>query len=107
MFLFDFKVFGVMNKPQKNRDLSKIDEKQINDILLFWFGKLSDDETFPAERAEKWFKGSKEFDQEIESLFAKVLDDAIEGKRDHWQETPKGTLALIVLLDQFSRNLLS
>ena len=37
--------------------------------------------------------------------FADALRDAKAGAFDHWTETPRGTLALIILLDQFSRNL--
>ena len=52
-----------------------------------------------------WFERSDEFDAELRTRFVYVHDRASAGECDHWTETPKGTLALIVLLDQFSRNL--
>jgi len=52
-----------------------------------------------------WFERSDEFDAELRTRFVYVYDRASAGECDHWTETPKGTLALIVLLDQFSRNL--
>ena len=51
-----------------------------------------------------WFAGGPEVDREIRERFGDVLEQAREGGLDHWAETPRGRLALIIVLDQFSRN---
>lgn len=51
-----------------------------------------------------WFTRSDAFDAEIRSHFVPLMDDAASGALDHWQETPHGALALLLLLDQFPRN---
>jgi uncharacterized protein (DUF924 family) len=52
-----------------------------------------------------WFQGGPEVDTEISERFAQVLEQARRGELDHWADTPRGRLALIVVLDQFSRNI--
>ncbi len=51
-----------------------------------------------------WFQGGPEVDREISERFGEVLEQARRGELDHWANTPQGRLALIVVLDQFSRN---
>ena len=68
---------------------------EIEEILNFWFIECK-----PAQ----WFKKNEEFDRMIEKRFSSAIDDAIEGKLDSWEETETGCLALIILLDQFTRN---
>ena len=65
-------------------------------ILDFWFIETS---------AEKRFKKDEKFDQIIKEKFLSDYELAAKNKLDHWQDTSKGCLALIILLDQFSRNL--
>ncbi len=55
--------------------------------------------------AKKWWQKDDAFDAEIRTRFADTLDAAQAGDLDHWQNTPDGTLALILVLDQFTRNL--
>jgi uncharacterized protein (DUF924 family) len=69
-----------------------------DDVLEFWFAGD------PAAFRELWFKSSAEFDAAC-SRFGGALRDAKAGALDHWTAAPRGTLALIILLDQFSRNL--
>jgi uncharacterized protein (DUF924 family) len=68
------------------------------DILDFWFG----DEPF--QNIQKWFMGGPAFDEEIRSKFGSIIDAAIAGELDHWTETPEGLTALVIVLDQFTRN---
>ena len=64
--------------------------------LAFWF----------SESAQKhWFKPSKASDQEIALRLGALYRQACDGKLDSWAETPEGALALVILLDQCSRNL--
>lgn len=65
------------------------------DILDFWFGA----------GPEKWFAKSDAFDAEVRRRFAETHRDAASGKLDVWAGDAQGMLALILVLDQFSRNL--
>src|SRR5882724_365392 len=76
-------------------------------VLSYWFG----DERDPIDsigalerRGTKWFYGGPEVDREIAARFGGELERARRGDLDAWAETPRERLALIVLLDQFSRN---
>jgi len=73
------------------------------DILNFWFEGL--DLTKKIEKRNLWFKSTPEFDQAIHDNFTQAYEDAAAGKLDEMKETREGCLALILLLDQFSRNL--
>ncbi|MEL6750873.1 MAG: DUF924 family protein [Pseudomonadota bacterium] len=66
-----------------------------DDVLNFWV----------EAGTEKWWTKDDAFDTAIRDAFAHTLRKAERGELDHWQETPNGTLALIILLDQFTRNL--
>lgn len=68
------------------------------EVLDFWF----DGE--PSLHRTVWFEKDAAFDQAC-TRFADALHDAKSGTLDHWAGTPHGALALIILLDQFSRNL--
>lgn len=65
------------------------------DVLDFWF----------AAGPEKWFAKDSGFDAEIASTFGATHTAACRGACDGWMENAQGALALIILLDQFSRNL--
>jgi uncharacterized protein (DUF924 family) len=53
----------------------------------------------------KWFKKDAHFDRAIIERFGRDVEHALVGDLDHWTETPSGALALVLLLDQFSRNI--
>ena len=69
---------------------------KINKILNFWFIETS---------AEQKFKKDLKFDQVIKDKFWNDYELAIQNKLDDWQNAARGCLALIILLDQFSRNI--
>jgi uncharacterized protein (DUF924 family) len=77
------------------------------EVLAYWF-PVEDLLTAGAETLQRqmrwWMRGGPEVDREIVERFGGVLDQARRGELDHWAETPRGRLALIVVLDQFSRN---
>lgn len=54
---------------------------------------------------KKWFAKDDEVDREIARRFGDAHGEASAGRLDHWQTAPQGRLALLLLLDQFSRNL--
>jgi uncharacterized protein (DUF924 family) len=72
------------------------------EVLSFWFG--SRDEGASQKRARLWFGGAPEVDREIRERFGADLEAARRGELDAWADSPRGRLALILLLDQFSRN---
>ncbi len=67
-----------------------------DDVLKFWFEENGRDQ---------WFGKAEAFDEEIESRFAELSHRARDGKLERWVEAPRSCLALIILIDQFSRNL--
>ena len=69
-----------------------------DDVLDFWF---HGDAT---RHRDVWFTKDATFDEAC-GKFTRALQAARDGALDHWAATPRGTLALILLLDQFSRNL--
>lgn len=77
----------------------------IDVVLEFWFGPGADDESVLAERKQVWFSSRPQTDREIRERFAGLVRGAAAGDLDDWSATPRGRLAMIVLLDQFPRNL--
>ena len=71
------------------------------DILDFWFGI---GKTRGKSRPE-WFRKDAAFDEEIRTRFLPTYEEAAAGHLAHWQEQAHDCLALIVLLDQFPRNM--
>lgn len=74
-------------------------------ILKFWFGRVEDTIVPTEHRARIWFGEDPSVDNEIKELFQVDLEKAIAGEYDVWQETSRGQLALIIVLDQFSRHI--
>lgn len=72
-------------------------------ILDFWFGNPT--ETDYGKPRKFWFTKSTETDQKIAKLFTDTYKAAAEGTLNHWQEQPSSCLALIIILDQFPRNI--
>jgi uncharacterized protein (DUF924 family) len=66
------------------------------DILNFWFS---------ARVKPLWFKKSSEFDQEIKQRFHNICQQAATGSLNSWRNQPNDTLALVLILDQFARNM--
>lgn len=77
----------------------------IDDILHFWFGDPQSDDAGYEQRRSLWFNKRDETDQAIRDRYLKLHNQAAAGELDYWQSTPEGCLALILLLDQFSRNM--
>lgn len=77
--------------------------EDINRVIDYWFTPYSPD----APVTQKWFSGPNrdEIDQEIRSNFETSIQQARNHTLDSWTSTPQGSLALIILLDQFPRNI--
>jgi uncharacterized protein (DUF924 family) len=72
-------------------------------VLDFWFGR--EGEEGYGEFREAWFTKDPEFDREIRDRFETVYREAAAGRLDHWKDEARSCLALIILLDQFPRNM--
>lgn len=70
------------------------DSKQ--EILKFWFEELSQ---------EQWFQGGSSLDEQIKERFLPLYELAAQGLCNDWMHSAEGTLALILVLDQFPRNM--
>jgi uncharacterized protein (DUF924 family) len=73
-------------------------------VLDYWFGEIVDDFCVQ-DHSKLWFSADTSLDREIRQRFGERVEEATDGRLRHWCETPQGRLALIVLLDQFSRNI--
>ena len=66
-----------------------------DDVIDAWY----------AAGEERWFTKDAAFDGMLSVRFKSALAEARNGAFDHWAKTPKGALGLVILLDQFSRNI--
>jgi uncharacterized protein (DUF924 family) len=72
-------------------------------VLDYWFGAPGSEEH--GTYREIWYHGGPEVDAEITERFASLYDRAAAGELDHWREQARSCLALILLFDQFPRNM--
>jgi uncharacterized protein (DUF924 family) len=78
---------------------------KVHALLDFWFGDLGLADLPSSDRTNLWFGESEKLKEMITSSFGDVYQAAVAGNYDEWAQTPRGRLALIILLDQFSRYL--
>jgi len=65
------------------------------DVIAFW----------QAAGPDRWFEKDDAFDKEIRERFLGTYEAAATGKLSHWEQSAQGALALLILLDQFPRNM--
>jgi uncharacterized protein (DUF924 family) len=82
-----------------------MEDEPIRRILEFWFSATELDAPQIDSRMERWFSTDPAADQRMREEFSTLLEDALQGRLDHWAATTEGRLALILLLDQFCRNI--
>lgn len=72
-------------------------------VLNFWFG----DPGAPCygRRRQVWFRKDPKFDRQLYDRFLNTYEQAVAGQFNHWPITPEGSLALILIFDQFPRNM--
>ena len=73
------------------------------EVLDFWFG--APDSRERGRPRKSWFQKSEPFDAEIRRRFLATWEWAARGELGRWQATPLASLALVVTLDQFPRNM--
>lgn len=82
-----------------------IPDPRIDDVLAYWLGAPHPDNATALACKNLWFVKSDATDAEIRERFGPLVEDALAARLDGWAATARGRLALIVLLDQFTRNL--
>ena len=75
------------------------------DVTTFWFRDATRSPEALERRGAVWFGAEPAFDRECATRFAASLEDAARGALDDWAGTPRGRLALVILLDQMPRNI--
>jgi uncharacterized protein (DUF924 family) len=74
-------------------------------LLDLWLGDGLERGWPSAPRNDLWFKATPAQDAELRERFGADVQAALAGQRDGWAATPRGRLALVLLLDQLPRNL--
>ncbi len=81
------------------------DQRRIDEILSFWFKEQALSAPQIDRRMDTWFSEDSVFDHEIEKEFLDDIERASKGELNYWADEPRGRLALIILIDQFRRNI--
>ncbi len=81
------------------------DQARIDAILSFWFKEQELSAPQIDRRMDTWFSEDPVFDHEIEKEFTDDVNAACAGDLNHWAAVSDGRLALIILIDQFRRNI--
>jgi uncharacterized protein (DUF924 family) len=76
-----------------------------DEVLQFWLGAPARDHDSFMQKVRRWFGADKALDGEVRARFGDALQKARDGALDDWSKTPRGRLALIIVFDQFTRNL--
>jgi uncharacterized protein (DUF924 family) len=82
-----------------------MEDPEISQVLAFWFGADRNDRPTIDARMDRWFGSDPAFDAEIARRFGDLVERASKGRLAGWAATARGRLALILLLDQFRRNI--
>ncbi|BFI12994.1 hypothetical protein MPTK1_4g13540 [Marchantia polymorpha subsp. ruderalis] len=75
----------------------------LEDVLQFWYRDVDAENNVFASKS--WFMGGPDFDREVEMKFGECVNLAAEGALDGWKDSVRGRLALVIVLDQFPRNI--
>ena len=86
--------------------MTEYNHQLLHDIHYFWFGNMANKTDAPTEEQLKfWFGFSQDVDKEITEKYSDLLEAALRGDLDEWRDSPQGSLVLIIILDQFSRQI--
>jgi len=83
-------------------------DSKIDTVVEFWFGREFadlDDATIAGRQSGLWWAKNESTDTDMRQRFEPLVQAAGTGKLDAWQSSPEGWLALILLVDQFPRNI--
>ncbi len=76
---------------------------RVGEVLDFWFGQEGDPEY--GQFRNEWFRKDPEFDAGVTRQFADLYEEAAAGDLDRWCDDAESCLALVIVLDQFPRNM--
>lgn len=76
-----------------------------DDVLFYWIGNEPDDGRLADQRGPLWWSKNATTDAEIRERFGSLVCAAGQGELDAWARTPRSRLALVILMDQFTRNI--
>jgi len=82
-----------------------LDKKILKEVYRYWFGTLAGPHDFPEEKADIWFKQSDETDRYICDNFGAAIAEASKIEWNLDELSREEQVGLIVLLDQFPRNI--
>lgn len=74
-----------------------------DEVLDFWFGR--EDEPGYGEFRAEWFRKDPAFDAEVTQRFGELYEEAASGELEGWRDDARSCLALVIVLDQFPRNM--
>ena len=80
-------------------------DPQIDAIHDFWFGPLDEAGLCAPDKHDLWFKASEDDDALIHERFSALTARATAGELQDWADSDRGLVALVVILDQFNRNI--
>lgn len=77
-------------------------DPRVDAVLTFWLGAPG---APLADQQARWFRADPELDAQLRARFGHLVAAGARGELDGWRATAPGALALVILLDQFSRNI--
>ncbi|MEM8659354.1 MAG: DUF924 family protein [Pseudomonadota bacterium] len=80
-------------------------DRDIEEIHEFWFSSLDALGLCSAEQHSRWFTVDDKSDDFIRKRFGALVEDALSDDLAHWRDSDRGLVALVLLLDQFTRNI--
>jgi len=89
----------------EDETVATVDNARIDAVLSFWFREKELTAPQIDGRMDVWFGEDPIFDEEVATRFSDDVKAASDGLLDDWATDPRGRLALIILIDQFRRNI--
>ncbi len=76
-----------------------------DEVLAFWLEPRAQDAAQLMQNIRRWYQGGPTVDAEIRTRFGGLVEEALAGGLVEWEGSPRDRLALVIVLDQFSRSL--
>lgn len=81
-----------------------MNHRSSEEVLWFWLESPATTSHRLMQKIQRWYQGTPELDLEIDTRFGNLVERALDGGHEDWTDNPRGRLALIIVLDQFARN---
>ncbi len=89
-----------MTTPENHTPL----DPKAKEVLLYWFGDTLEADYPPDAQTKHWFEGGDAVDAHIRETFGHLVVQAVDGGLQDWEGDLRHRMALVILLDQFTRN---